>query len=91
MAYSNFARFLTSCTQCGGKTSRTYARANGGKCKECVTGEPRKGLVCPDCGEHTLTPYQKAHHYHCDNCTRNADPQGYINEVRGLNDFQPDY
>jgi len=72
---------------CGQKTNRAFARAHRGNCKACATGEPRKGLLCPDCGEYTLTPYQKANHYHCDACTRNADPQGYINEVRGLNDY----
>lgn len=89
MAYSNFARFLTSCAQCGGKTSRAYARANSGKCKECVTGKLRKGLKCPDCGEYTLTPYQKAHHYHCDACTRAADPAGYIREL--TTPYEPDW
>ena len=38
---SQFSRFLTRCA-CGASTSRTYARANGGKCKACVTGVPRE-------------------------------------------------
>lgn len=36
---SNYSRFLVKCA-CGATTSRTYARANGGKCKTCVTGIP---------------------------------------------------
>ena len=85
---NRFNQYLTRCV-CGATTSKAYARAHNGKCKTCFTGIPsqhNKDLICPDCGEHTLTPYQKAHRYHCDNCTRNADPIGYINEVRGLND-----
>jgi hypothetical protein len=39
---SKFSKFLTTCL-CGRKTSKTYARAHGGKCKACVTGvEPAK-------------------------------------------------
>jgi hypothetical protein len=95
MAYnSSFSRFLTPCISCGRKTNRTYARAHEGKCKECATGEPRKPrayMLCPTCGERELTWYQKTHHYHCDACTRAADPEGWLREVRGLNDYQPDY
>jgi hypothetical protein len=83
---SRFSQFLVSCIVCGGKTSKTYARAHNGSCKQCTTGEVPRGLKCPTCGEYTLTAYQKAHHYHCDSCTRNADPEGYRNEVMGYND-----
>lgn len=37
---SKFSKYLCSCTACGGKTSKAYARQNGGKCKSCVTGVP---------------------------------------------------
>jgi hypothetical protein len=33
--------YLTKCS-CGNTTSKTYARANGGRCKPCVTGQPRQ-------------------------------------------------
>lgn len=95
----DYKRFCVSCSNCGGLTSKKYARAHNGQCKNCA--EPKLDaqgnvdisnhpLLCPDCHEHLLTPYQKAHHYHCDHCTRACDPQGYINELRGLNDG-PDY
>jgi len=45
---------------------------------------------CPDCKKITLTPYQRQNGYHCDACTREADPEGYRNEVMGFND-QSDY
>jgi hypothetical protein len=32
--------YLTKCS-CGNTTSKSYARANGGKCKPCITGQPR--------------------------------------------------
>lgn len=79
----NFNKFLTTCP-CGNKTSKTYARAHEGRCKSCVTGlapAPRKDMLCPTCGECELTAYQKAHHYHCDACTREADPEGYRQEL----------
>jgi hypothetical protein len=31
------AAYITDCA-CGNKTSKAYARKNGGKCKSCVTG-----------------------------------------------------
>jgi predicted RNA-binding Zn-ribbon protein involved in translation (DUF1610 family) len=80
--------YLTKCVSCGANTSKKYARGSGGKCKECATGVPREErlFVCPDCGERRLTLYQKQHRYHCDSCTRQADPVGYANEVRGFYD-----
>lgn len=36
------SKFTCKCNQCGGTTSIKYARANGGKCKPCVTGVARK-------------------------------------------------
>jgi len=89
MAY-NHARFLTTCISCGRKTNRAYARANGGKCKSCVTGQPVNNChICPDCGERRLTSYQRAHHYHCDECTKQADPMGYYREL--TTPYEPDY
>lgn len=43
------ATYLTRCS-CGRTTSKAYARANGGKCKACVTGaEPvRRGRSYDD-------------------------------------------
>lgn len=78
-------KFCVRCSTCGSTTSRGYARANNGQCKGCATGEETL-YRCPDCGEKRLTLYQKQHRYHCDSCTREADPQGYYNEVMGLND-----
>lgn len=77
-------RFCTSCSQCGGTTSRAYAKAHDGACKFCSTGEETL-YRCPDCGEKRLSLYQKQHRYHCDVCTRECDPQGYYNEVMGYN------
>ena len=37
---SNYRQFTTRCA-CGRLTSKSFARANGGKCKACVTGIPR--------------------------------------------------
>lgn len=79
----NYRLFLTNCTACNAKTSKVYARANGGKCKACVTGVmPVERLyLCPTCGERRLTDFQKRNRYHCDACTRDADPVGYYNEL----------
>lgn len=81
---SNFKTFCCKCVSCGGTTSKSYARANAGQCKVCVTGVARKinpAMLCPTCGERELTPYQKAHRYHCDSCTKEADPVGYYQEL----------
>lgn len=89
----NYRQFTTRCA-CGALTSKAYARQHNGKCKSCATGEPRDisqhPLLCPTCKARLRTPYQKAHHYHCDHCTREADPIGYINELRGFNDYYGD-
>lgn len=76
--------YTIDCVSCSSLTSRKYAREHEGRCKQCVTGIPT-GKLCPDCGVNRLTAYQAAHRYHCDTCTREADPQGYINEVMGYN------
>ncbi len=81
---TDYKLFCVPCTSCGNSTSKAYARRNDGECKACVTGECKRGLVCPTCGQHTLTAYQKARGYHCDSCTRDADPAGYAQEMRGL-------
>lgn len=88
---NNFRKFLTSCTGCGGSTSKGHARAHNGLCKSCATGVPkepgdisRHPLLCPTCRERLRTSYQKAHGYHCDACTRDADPAGYIYETTGI-------
>ena len=82
---NNYQKFCCECVACGATTSKSYARKNGGKCKQCVTGiapKPDQSLLCPDCREHYLTPYQKAHHYHCDWCTRQFDQATNYAEVR---------
>ena len=84
MSLQTYQKFCCKCVQCGQTTSKTYARANAGRCKVCVTGierKPRKEWLCPTCGERELTPYQRSHRYHCDACTRNADTMGYIREL----------
>lgn len=87
--YSTFGRrpsgarqFTVACAACGLLTSKAYARTHEGKCKSCVTGQPRDiskhPLLCPDCREHLRTPYQRDHGYHCDVCTRNVEQTGGI-------------
>lgn len=84
-----YNKFTTRCN-CGGLTSKAYARQHDGKCKSCFTGViVDKSFPCPDC-DGRITAWQKARGYHCDNCTREADPIGYANECRGLYDG-PDY
>lgn len=79
---SNFKRFCTSCTRCGGNTSKAYARQHEGLCKTCVEPDaPYSGPKCPDCGG-PISARQLAKGYHCDACTRATDPIGYYNEVR---------
>jgi uncharacterized CHY-type Zn-finger protein len=82
-------QFLTRC-RCGATTSKAYARAHGGLCKACATGEPsepkdisKHPLLCPTCRERLRTSYQKAHGYHCDACTKEADPAGHYFETTG--------
>jgi len=36
---TDYQKFLVRCTQCGGNTSKQYARAHGGFCKTCCEGE----------------------------------------------------
>ncbi len=82
--------YLTKCALCQRTTSRSYAKAHGGQCKMCATGISGETTgKCPDCGG-PLSVFAHAHHYHCDSCTRQADPEGYANEVRGMYDG-PDY
>ncbi len=35
---SNYKTFTCNCAQCGGLTSKSYARLHNGQCKICVTG-----------------------------------------------------
>lgn len=70
-SYSRFSRFLTTCASCGKKTNKTFARANGGKCKACATGvapAPRSDWA----GEH------KRKHGRCEDapCCGCCGPQG---------------
>jgi reverse gyrase len=85
--YSNFKQYCTRCSNCGGNTSKHYARQHDGKCKLCATGieSPYRGPKCPDCGG-PISRYQLAKGYHCDACTRQADPVGYYRETMGYND-----
>lgn len=73
---SQFRRFLTSCVSCGSSTSKAYARANSGKCKACVTGQPR---AYPEAKERTY----KQIHGRCEDapccgcCGPNSDDEQY--------------
>jgi len=84
---SNFSTYCCNCVNCGGVTSKSYARANGGKCKACVTGVPKDiskhPLLCPDCREHLRTPYEKSHGYRCSHCVSEYDRETGYAEVRG--------
>lgn len=48
MSGNNYKQFLTVC-ECGAYTSKQYARAHGGKCKACVTGQT-SGQAARDAG-----------------------------------------
>jgi len=87
MRNSPASLYCTSCASCGGRTSKSYARAHGGNCKACATGtEPHyRGPKCPDCGG-PRSQYQADHNYVCDACCRRNDPEGYRREVMGLNE-----
>ena len=88
MRENSFSLYLTRCSVCGGKTSKKYARANGGKCKSCVSGVPREssGPKCPQCGIRPISAYKARNGYVCEACVRENDPVGYANEVRGFYD-----
>lgn len=45
-----FSQYLTNCICCGSATSKAYARKNAGKCKACVTGQPKETF---DAGDRT--------------------------------------
>lgn len=75
--------YLTKCNTCGGNTSKAYARQHGGQCKKCA--DPDSAAKCPDCGG-PISKSDLAKGYHCQVCTREADPVGYANEVRGFYD-----
>lgn len=83
----DYKRFCVTCVDCQNLTNKTFARANGGKCKSCATGVPRDisnhPLLCPDCREHLRTPYQKAKGYRCDSCVSQFDRETNYAEVRG--------
>jgi hypothetical protein len=83
---TDYKLFCVKCSDCGGNTSKQYARSHQGKCKSCFTGEaqPYRGPKCPQCGA-PISAYKAAHHYVCERCTRENDPVGWANEVRGLN------
>jgi len=85
-----YRSYTTGCATCSELTTRKYAREHEGRCKQCVTGLA-SGKLCPDCRVNRLTSYQVRHHYHCDACTRDADPQGYINEVMGYDNYEPGF
>jgi hypothetical protein len=38
---NSYARYLVRCVACGRNTNKTFAAANGGKCKACATGVER--------------------------------------------------
>lgn len=84
---TRFQQFCTSCSDCGGSTSKSYARQHDGKCKTCVTGveQPTRGPKCPQCGA-PISAYKAANHYVCEGCVQQNDPVGWANEVRGLYD-----
>lgn len=44
---SNYRQFTVRCA-CGNLTSKAYARAHNGKCKECATGIPREPKASPE-------------------------------------------
>jgi reverse gyrase len=86
---TRFQQFCTTCSNCGGSTSKAYARQHDGKCKACASGLERsfeyRGPKCPDCGG-PISSWKLKQGYHCDECTRATDPIGWANEVRGFND-----
>ena len=86
---SRFSKFQQECSTCGALTTKKYAREHDGNCKTCFTGVAPDGPKCPDCGG-PIEAWKLKKHYHCSNCTREADPEGYANEVRGMYD-QPSY
>jgi len=61
---ANYKMFTVPCVVCRGLTSKTYARANGGKCKACATGvvpvtrEPR--AKCGQCGAVITLQHERA-------------------------------
>lgn len=83
---SAFSQYCVSCSNCGGTTNKSYARAHDGKCKACTTGLEQsfayRGPKCPTCGG-PISSWHLKQGYHCDNCTRAADPEGYRREVMG--------
>lgn len=85
---TRFQQFCTSCNECGGSTSKSFAKAHDGKCKTCVTGV-YSGPKCPQCGA-PISAYKAKHNYVCESCVQVNDPVGYANEVRGFYDG-PDY
>jgi zinc-ribbons len=81
----SYRQYLTRCNACGNSTSKQYAREHNGKCKACAEEGTTQGARCPDCGG-PIERWKLAKGYHCSRCTREADPQGYINEVMGYTD-----
>lgn len=60
---SNYKKFCVPCASCAGLTSKSYARANGGKCKACATGVPKAEkattLPCDECGKQAPAHYER--------------------------------
>jgi len=38
----NYTIMFAACSQCGGKTTKQFARTHEGKCKQCSTGVVKK-------------------------------------------------
>lgn len=80
--------YLTNCVKCAQCTSKHYARQHDGQCKSCVSGTTNEYYLpkCPDCGG-PISKWKLSQGYHCDACTRETDPIGYANEVKGLYEY----
>ena len=61
---SNYKMFCVSCVACSSLTSKSFARANGGKCKACATGvakpEPKSRCKCAKCGAAVELKHERA-------------------------------
>lgn len=84
MRFSRNRVYLTSCQNCGGTTSKSFAHQHGGYCKACATiGATNAGVEmkpqgpkCPDCGG-PISAYNLRKGYHCDACTRAIEGPAY--------------
>ncbi len=75
---NNYRQFLVVCAGCGENTNRKFAAAHDGKCKSCVTGEPKRRAQ--------LKPGQ----YFEDDGGEYKMSAEYAHEVRGGNDLSED-